>query len=77
MTAIKTTDYGKAIKHRLVDIDKTQGWLVEEVKKKTGLFFDSSYLQKILNGKSTAPRIVNAISEILGIEGTAAEKRVG
>ena len=68
MKAIKTTDFGKTVKHRLIDIDQSQGWLVEEVKKKTGLYFDSSYLQKILNGKSSAPKLVNAISEILDIE---------
>lgn len=68
MKAIKTTDFGKTVKHRLIDIDQSQGWLVEEVKKKTGLYFDSSYLQKILNGKSSAPKLVNAIAEILDIE---------
>ncbi len=66
--AIKTTDFGKAVKHRLVDMDLSQNWLIEEVKKKTGLYFDSSYLQKILNGKSSAPKLVDAIAEILNIE---------
>ena len=68
MIAIKTTDFGKAVKHRLVDLDLSQNWLIEEVKKKTGLYFDSSYLQKILNGKSRTPKLVDAIAEILDIE---------
>lgn len=74
MKAIKTTDFGKTVKHRLIDIDQSQGWLVEEVKKKTGLYFDSSYLQKILNGKSNAPKLVNAIVEILGIDAVNCKK---
>ena len=74
VTTIKTTEFGKAIKHKLVDRDLTQNWLIEEVRKKTGMFFDSSYLQKILNGKSSAPVIVNAIVEILGIDAANCKK---
>ena len=62
------TPFGKKIKFELIEKGKTQAWLIEEVKKKTGLFFDSSYLYKILIGTQKNPNIVKAIEEILGIE---------
>jgi hypothetical protein len=63
----KICQYGKEIKKRLVDIDRSQGWLIEEVKEKTGLFFDGGYLYKILSGQNATPKIVAAINETLGI----------
>lgn len=62
------TEYGKRIKMRLLEIDKSQNWLIEEVARATGLYFDSSYLHKILCGTEKSANIVNAINEILGIE---------
>lgn len=63
----KTTDFGKEIKKRLVDRDKTQAWLIERVKENTGLFFDSSYMHKILVGELATPKVVQAIREVLDI----------
>ena len=63
------TEYGKTIKKRLLDIDKPQKWLIDEINKETGLYFDRSYLTKIANGSKTAPRIVQAINRLLKIEG--------
>lgn len=70
MERIKTKfcDFGKKIKCRLVDIDKTQTWLISQVMEKTGLFFDSSYLYKIMTGKNTNKKIIDAINEILGLQ---------
>lgn len=65
--AKNTTAFGKEIKKRLVDKDKTQTWLVEQVKEKTNLFFDSSYLHKILVGELATPKVVQAIREVLDI----------
>ena len=62
---IKTSDFGKAIMHRLVDLEKDQVWLMEQVREKTGLYMDSSYLHKIKTGKAATPKIVAAIREIL------------
>lgn len=59
------TELGKTIKKRLVDIDRNQEWLIGEVKAKTGLYFDSSYLYKIMAGKAEPPKVVQAIREIL------------
>ena len=71
----KTSDFGKAVKIRLVEMDKTQEWLIEQVKERTGVFFDSSYLHKILTGQLPAERGYNGkpskaevIREILGME---------
>lgn len=63
-----TSEFGKAVKKRLIDLDKNQNWLIGEVKAETGMFIDSSYLQKILSGDRNPQKIVNAICEILEIE---------
>lgn len=60
------TEYEKRIKKRLIDIGQPQMWLIEEVKANTGLYFDRSYLHKIMTGKTKTPSIVTAINEILG-----------
>lgn len=62
------TPFGKEIKRRLIDLDKNQTWLIEQVKQKTGLFFDSSYMSKIMTGKLSTPKITQAICEILEIQ---------
>lgn len=61
-------EFMKKVKYRLIDLGKSQKWLEEEVNKKTGLFVDSSYLNKIYKGKRQAPKIVQAIHEILDIQ---------
>ena len=62
------TNLGKSIKIALLDKGKRQNWLIEEVSRKTGLYFDSSYLAKIMNGKSENPKILCAIREILELD---------
>ena len=64
----KLCDLGKDIKKKLVDIDKTQEWLIEEVKKDTGLYCDRSYLSKIKVGTLSTPGIVKSICKILDIK---------
>lgn len=61
------TEYGKTVKKRLIELDKSQKWLVEEVSKETGRYFDSPYLAKICNGSKLSPKITEAISKILQI----------
>jgi hypothetical protein len=46
---------------------KEQKWLEEAVSEKTGLFMDNGYMYKILTGKRNAPKVVEAIREILNI----------
>ena len=59
--------FGKKINHRLIALNQNKVWLVEEVKRYTGLYFDRSYLRKIETGQLATPKIVDAICEILGI----------
>ena len=61
------TAFGKSVKKRLIDVDQTQNWLCERVREKTGLYFDDSYLSKLLTGKLQTPHMVSAISDILDI----------
>lgn len=65
---VQLSAFGKEIKKRLVDIDSSQEWLIEQVQRTTGMFFDSGYLYKILTGQRSAPKIVQAIKEILGLQ---------
>lgn len=60
-------DFGKTVKKRLVDLDKTQKWLMEQIAEKTGLYIDGFYLYKILTGQRNAPKITAAIMEILDL----------
>lgn len=62
------TLYGKRIEKKLIDLDKNQEWLIERVREKTGLYFDSSYMHKIKTGKIATPKVVAAINEILGVK---------
>lgn len=62
------SDYGMRIKMRLLELGKNQNWLIDEVALRTGLFFDSGYLYKIMVGTSRSENITSAINEILGFE---------
>ena len=62
------TDFGKQVRHRLIDLEKNQAWLIEEVRKRTGLYMDNSYMSKILNGECASQNITSAIKEILNME---------
>jgi len=61
----KFSDFGIAVKIKLLMNGQDQKWLEEAVAKRTGLFVDNSYMYKILTGKRKAPKIVAAIKEIL------------
>lgn len=62
------------IKMELLRRGKSQKWLCEELKRKTGLFLDNGYLRKIFIGERKAPRVVAAICDILDIELPTIEK---
>lgn len=67
MLKISLIPFGKEIKKKLIDLEQSQEWLIAQVKEKTGLYFDSSYLFKIMSGKKKSPKIIAAITEVLGI----------
>lgn len=64
----KLCQFGREIKKRLVDIDKNQTWLIEKVSKDTGLYFDGSYLYKVMVGNLKTPSITASIKKILEME---------
>lgn len=59
--------FSKEIKRKLVDIDQKQNWLIEQVRFKTGQYFDCGYLYKIMTGEKATPKIVAAIRDILDL----------
>ena len=72
----KTSDFGKAVKIKLVEMERTQAWLIEQVRERTGnQSFDTSWLHRILTGKVPAEKgykgqlgKAQVIREILGME---------
>ena len=62
-----STSFGKTVKKRLIDLEKSPGWLCEAVSEKTGLYFDTSYLSKIMRGVYAPKKMVKAICEVLDI----------
>lgn len=67
MNCSKFSDFGLCVKTELLRMGKEQKWLEEAVSEKTGLFMDNGYMYKILTGKRNAPKVVEAIREILNI----------
>ncbi len=65
MDSCKFTPFGLCVKTKLLHLGKSQKWLEDEVTARSGLYVDGGYMYKILTGQRSAPRIVQAISEIL------------
>lgn len=68
MNCSKFSDFGLCVKTELLKQGKSQKWLEDAIKEKTGLFVDNGYMHKILTGQRNAPKVVSAIREILNIE---------
>ena len=65
------TDYGIEIKVQLLKLNKTQAWLISEVKKLLpDKYLDTSNLYKIMTGEINSPDIVSAIDQILDLHYT-------
>lgn len=64
----KFSEFGLCVKTKLIQTGKSQKWLEEEITQKTGLYVDGGYMYKILTGQRNAPKVVEAICEILNIE---------
>ena len=65
------SEYGRQIKHGLVDKGMSITELSELVKERTGMFCDQPMISRIIHGyikPAGRPTIVAAINEILGIE---------
>lgn len=68
MNLSKFSDFGLSVKVKLLQIGKDQKWLESAISEKTGLYVDDGYMYKILTGQRNAPKVVEAIREILGIK---------
>ena len=68
MNNSKFSDFGLCVKTKLLQMGKDQKWLETAISEKTGLYVDSGYMYKILTGKRNAPKIIDAICEILSIQ---------
>ena len=68
MNNSKFTDFGLCVKTKLLQNGIDQKHLEASISEKTGLFVDSGYMYKILTGQRNAPKIVEAICEILNIQ---------
>ena len=64
----KFSSFGLCVKTKLLHMGKEQKWLEKAVNEKTGLYVDSGYMYKILTGQRNAPKVVDAICEILNIK---------
>lgn len=73
MNSCKFTAFGLCVKTELLRRGKEQKWLEEKVTETTGLYVDSGYMYKILTGQRTAPKVVQAIREILDIPDVSKE----
>ena len=60
-------EFGKQIEIALIQMDKRNDWLIEQVKEDTGRYFDRSYLHNVKTGEIETPGILRSISKILNI----------
>lgn len=67
MNSCKLTDFGLCVKTELLRRGMGQKELEKTITERTGLYVDSSYLSKIFTGQRNAPKVVQAIREILSI----------
>lgn len=67
MAVSKFTPFGLRVKTELLRLGKEQKWLETEITRRTELYVDSGYMYKILTGQRNAPKIVQAMCEILGL----------
>lgn len=68
MSRCELCEFGVEVKTKLIEMNKNQTWLIEEIRKETGMYADTGYLNKIFTGKRKAPKIRDAITKILAME---------
>ena len=67
MNSCKLTDFGLCVKTELLRRGMEQKELEKNITERTGLYVDSSYLSKIFPGQRNAPKVVQAIRDILDL----------
>lgn len=63
----QNTEFGKEVRKTLIDRDMSVVELAQQVAERTGLFCDATYIYHIFRGDRNAPKIVDAIKDILGM----------
>ena len=71
MNSCKLTDFGLCVKTELLRRGMEQKELEKCITENTGLYVDSGYIYKILTGQRNAPKVVQAIRDILGLSSDA------
>lgn len=65
------TKFGIETNLRLMEMNQTQAWLIEEIKKEMPeRYIDSSLMSRILTGRVNSPDIISVIGKILDIPET-------
>lgn len=59
------TEYGLAVRKKLLDINKTPTWLCAEVASRGNCYMDTQYLNKILTGQASSRKKIELIDAIL------------
>ena len=62
------TDFGLAVKRKLLETGQTQKWLIGAVGEVVDQYVDSSNLYKIMTGQIKSPVIEEAICKVLCLE---------
>ena len=62
------TEYGQKVQMKLLEMRKTQSWLIEEIKSHNpDMYIDGSILFKVLTGQVKSQRITDAIEKATGV----------
>ena len=60
-------EFGQKVQIRLVELNKTNAWLIEQVAQDSGKYFDLSYLYKIKTGQTAPAALMASICKILNL----------
>ena len=61
------TKFGKEAKMQLILINQTQEWLIQQVRKRTDMYVDSSILYKVFTGQVNSTALKKHIRVVLGM----------
>lgn len=67
MDSCKFTPFGLCVKTELLRRGMTQKQLEDEISSRNQIYVDGGYMYKILTGQRNAPKVVQAIRDILDL----------
>lgn len=63
------TPFGISVKMKLLELNKTQNWLIEQAKMvDSSIYIDSSVMNKVLTGQIKTGKVVDAVKKVLTIK---------